>query len=190
MHIPVPIGTKYVASVEGRFLKIISCAHCHEFFAFHLDLRARGESHDVLFVGGAKSAAEARKKAQENLLSKGKNVVIPVPCPSCGNYQKDMVEKLKEDVSINPAQITGAVILLLAFLPLAFSRSIFCVCFTVVAALIGIAVIVKGILQTTRFDPNAGDPEPRKASGRSKTLWGKELEELRAAAENPEESAE
>jgi len=177
----LPTGVKHVTSMQGRFLRLVDCKHCQEAYAFQLDLQSTGE---VYGAGDEASAAQARRKAEENLLAKSKNVVLPIPCPKCGCYQKDMVEKMKEDASINSAQIIGLVIVLLAFLPLAISRSAVSISLTVVLALIGIGPLVSGILKAFRFDPNVGDPEPRKALGRSKAVWGKELEELRAKAED------
>ncbi|HEX4796660.1 MAG TPA: hypothetical protein VH370_22905 [Humisphaera sp.] len=181
MVIHVPIGVKHVATVQGEFLRMLTCAHCHEPYAVVLKLEARGENHDVLFVGGEASADLARQKAQQNLLSKSQNVVHPVPCPTCGCYQDDMVRILKEERSINILQIVGGVISCLSLVPLAFSLGTVSVSLTVVMALLGLSLLARGLLQALRFDPNAGDPESRKALGRDQAVWGERLIELLAS---------
>src|SRR5262245_42135050 len=108
--IPIPIGAKHVAAVQGAVWKFVSCAHCQQRYAYLLELEATGDDHDPLFLDGEGSAERARAKAEQNLLQKSQNVVLPVPCPNCGCYQDDMARKLKEDVSINSLQIAGAVI--------------------------------------------------------------------------------
>src|SRR3954454_22539883 len=106
MHIPIPIpiGVKRVAAVQGAVWKFVSCACCQQRYAYLLKLEATGEDHDLLFFDGKGSAERARAQAEQNLVQKSRNVVLPVPCPSCGFYQDDMARKLKEGASINPLQ--------------------------------------------------------------------------------------
>lgn len=120
MLIPIPIGTKHVAAVQGAVWKFVSCGHCQQRYAYQLELEATGENHDLLFLDGEGSAERARAQAEQNLLQKSRNVVVPVPCPSCGFYQDDMSRKLKEEVSVNSLQIAGGVIAVLSLVPLAF----------------------------------------------------------------------
>jgi hypothetical protein len=39
-----------------------------------------------------------------------------------------------------------------------------------------------GYYLTFRFDPDAGDPEPRKALGQRRAVWGEQLAKLLAAS--------
>jgi hypothetical protein len=181
MHIPIPIpiGAKYVAAVQGAAWKFVSCAHCQQRYAYLLELEATGEVHDLLFLDGEGSAERARAQAEQNLLQKSRNVVLPVPCPNCGFYQDDMSRKLKEEVSINSLQIAGGVIALLSLVPLAFGIPYIWV-LTIVLAVAGLALLACGYVLAFRFDPNAGDPEPRKALGRRHAVCGEQLAELLA----------
>ena len=86
MLIPIPIGVKHVATVAGAVWKRITCASCQQPFAFLLELQASGEDHDLLFLDGQGSADRARAQAEGNFVKKGQNMVVPVPCPSCGHY--------------------------------------------------------------------------------------------------------
>jgi hypothetical protein len=163
--IPIPIGTKHIAAVQGAVWKVVSCAHCQQGYACMLELEATGEEHDLLFLDGEGSAERARAKAEENLLRKSRIAVVPVPCPNCGCYQDDMARKLKEEASINALQVAGAVVAVLSLVPLAFSAPYTWV-LTLVLAVAGIGLVGYGYVVAFRFDPNGGDPELRKALGR------------------------
>src|SRR6516165_9315574 len=93
------------ASVQGSVWKFVSCERCKEPYAYLLELEATGEN-----LG----------KAQENLSHKKQRCVVPVPCPRCGCYQEEMSRLLKEEASINPFQIGGALIAVLGFIAWAF----------------------------------------------------------------------
>jgi hypothetical protein len=147
-----------------------------------MELEATGEEHDLLFLDGQGAAERAQADAEQNLLNKSRKCILPVPCPNCGRYQDDMAQRLKEEASINPLQVLGAVIVLLSLVPLAFDLKYWVV--TVAAATAGLAVLVYGYVVAARFDPNAGDPERRKAMGQTHAVWGEQLAELLAA--NPD----
>ena len=190
MHIPIPIpiGAKHVAAVQGAVWKVVPCAHCQQRYAYLLELEATGEDHDLLFFDGEGSAERARTKAEQNLLQKSRNVVLPIPCPNCGWYQDDMSRKLKEEVSINCLQIVGMLIAVLSLVPLALSIPFGWV-LTLVLAVAGLFLVVYGYVVALRFDPNAGDPEPRKALGRKHAVSGEQLAELLATNTNAEQNA-
>ena len=190
MSIPIliPISVTRVAAVQGAAWKFVSCAHCQQRYAYLLELEATGEDHDPLFLDGKASAERARAKAEQNLLQKSRNVVLPVPCPHCGSYQDDMSRMLKQEASINSLQIAGAVIAALSFVPLAFGIPYIWI-LTTVAAIVGLALLTWGYARASGFDPNAGDPGPRKALGRRHALWGEQLAELLAADANADQYA-
>jgi hypothetical protein len=191
MFIPIPIppiSAKHVATVQGTVWKFVSCAHCQQPYAYLLDLEASGESHDLLFMDGKDAAEQAQAKAEENFARKGRNVELPIPCPNCGFFQDDMSRKLKEDASINWLQITGVVIAVLSLVPLAFNIS-YVWLLTFVLAVVGLALITYGYVVAFGFDPNTGDPEPRKALGRTHALWGEQLDELLAMNANAEKTS-
>jgi hypothetical protein len=185
MHIPIPIpiGFKHVAAVQGAVWKLVSCAHCQQRYAYLLKLEATGEDHDVLFWDGEGSAERARAKAQHNLVQKSRNVVLPVPCPNCAAYQDDMARDLKEEASINLLQIAGLVMAGMALVPLVFDMPYRWV-LTIVSAVAGLALLIFGYVVAFQFDANAGDPEARKALGRRHAVWGEKLAELLATHES------
>jgi hypothetical protein len=190
MSIPIliPIGVVRAARVHGAVWKFVACAHCQQPYAYLLELEATGEDHDLLFLDGNGSAERARARAEQNLVQKSRNVARPVPCPSCGFYQDDMARNLKDEASINALQIAGMVIVLLSLVPLALGIPYIWI-LTIVLAVIGLALVVWGVVRAFRFDPNAGDPEPRKALGRTHAVWGEQLAEFVATSSCAEPAA-
>ena len=176
--------SKDVAPVGGTVWKFVSCTHCQERYAYLLKMEATAECHDLLFLDG-EGSARARPQAEQNLLQKSRNNMLSVPCPNCGFYQDDMSQKLKEAAWINWPQIAGAAIVLLSFIPLLFAISYLWV-LTLILGTAGLAVLSYGYVIAFRFDPNAGDPEPRKVLGQRYAVWGAQLAELLAAIPNGE----
>jgi hypothetical protein len=183
--IPIPIGMRRVAVTQAAVWKLVSCESCHQPYAYCLELEAKGEDHDVLFLDAAGSAERARANAQENLRQQSRNCVLPVPCPHCGFYQAEMTKRLREEKSVNPLQITGAVVTVLALLLLLFGTFSAYV-LTAVLAAIGLGLLCYGYVVAFRFDPNAADRELRKAVGRRSAVWGDKLAELMRARETGE----
>ena len=177
--IKITIGAKYIAAVQGAVWKLVPCAHCQQRYAYLLKLDATGEDHDLLFLDGKSSAERAQAKAEQNLLQMSRNVVVPIPCPACGFYQDDMSRVLKEEAWLNRPQIAGMVIAVLSLVPLAIDISNLWV-LTIVMGVAGLALVAWGYVLAFSFDPNAGDPEPRKSLGRRHAVWGEQLSELLA----------
>jgi hypothetical protein len=117
----------------------VSCTHCQQRYGYVLELEATGEDHDLAFLDGKGAAERARALAERNLLQKSRNVVLPVPCPNCGSYQDDMVQRLKEEASINRFQIVGLVIAVLSIIPLMANAWVL----TLLVAVVGLT-LVKG----------------------------------------------
>lgn len=176
--IPIPIGTRRIAAVQGAVWKLVSCACCREPYAYLLQLEATGQDIDLLFLDAKGSAERAQAQAEQNLISKSRIVVLPVPCPGCGFYQDAMSHLLKQEASINSLQIAGAVVAALSLVPLAFDFPYVWV-LTIALGTVGLALLAYGYVVAFRFDPNAGDPELRKELGRRHAVWGERLAELR-----------
>jgi hypothetical protein len=183
--IPIPVGARHVAAVRGAVWKHVNCTHCRQPYAYLLELEGTGVHQDLLFLDEKGAAERARANAEENLRQKSINCVLPVPCPTCGCYQDDMARRLKDEASTNPVQVVGALIALLALIPLAFDSAYLWV-LSLVLAVAGVGVLAYGYVLAFRFDPNAGDPEPRKALGRKHAVYGDPLAELLAESPNAE----
>ena len=184
LPIPIPIGATHVASVRGAVWKFVSCEHCKQPYAYLVELEATGEIHDPLFWDSAGAAERARERAEQNLALKGRNTVVPVPCPNCGHYQPDMVRRLKDDASINRFQIAGGVIFLISLVPWAFGNA-WAWGAAIVGAVVGLSLLTYGYVIAFDFDPNAGDPATRKAIGQRCAVWGEKLAEVNGAIQCP-----
>jgi len=181
--IPIPIGVRRVAAVQGCAWRMVSCTVCGQQFAYLLRLEATGVDHDLLFLDAEGSAQRAQEQAQQNLSEKCRNAVRPVPCPNCGYYQDDMVRLLREEGMSNGPVIAGLAVAALSLIPLAFRVPHLWI-LTVVGVLVGLALLAYADVAASRFDPNAGDPESRKALGRRRTIWGAQLDEMLQAGPN------
>jgi hypothetical protein len=96
---------------------------------------------------------------------------------------------LKDQAWTNPVQVCGALVVLLSLVPLAFDIEYIWL-LTLVLAVAGLALLVHGYVLAFRFDPNVGDPEPRKAIGQRHAVWGGQLVELLRTNPNAESGAE
>jgi hypothetical protein len=183
MIIPVPVlvHASYIATAQGEVWKHVRCSHCQQPYAYSLSLKATGESHDLLFLDALGSKEEAQANADANLAEIGRNYVLPVPCPNCGYYQPDMARHLKDEAGINRSQIAGGLLLLLAFVLWASGFAAAWILSPIIG-LAGLIVMSYGYVVAFRYDPNAGDPEARKAIGRKVAIWGESLAKLVDAA--------
>jgi hypothetical protein len=55
----------------------------------------------------------------------------------------------------------------------------------IVGVVTGLSLLTYGCVIAFRFDPNAGDPTPRKAIGQSCALWGEQLADVVKASQSP-----
>jgi hypothetical protein len=179
MHIPIhiPIGTKRTAHVRGAVWKLVDCSHCGERYACQVQLEASAQTVDLLFLDSKGSTERARQQAMEHLARQSENCVVPVPCPGCGSYQEPMARQMKEAAWVNRQQVVGLVIAMasLIFLALPFAYGWIA---TVVVAIFGLHVMIRGYIIAYRFDANAGDPEPRKLLAQQHSVWGEKLQGL------------
>ncbi|PQO45833.1 hypothetical protein [Blastopirellula marina] len=192
--IPVPIGERIVVSVQGRAWKFVTCENCQQEYAYVLQLEAIGQDLNVLFLDEADTEKRARAQAEQNLLKQSENMIRPVPCPQCGHYQADMVALLKEESPSNLVFTAGLAVAALSFIPLAFDIPNIWIA-TAAGVSVGVLLMAYPEFAAYRFNPNDGDPEPRKARGRKHSLWGDQLQKLLATPENndtsePEQPAE
>ena len=182
--IPIPVGVKRVATVQGAALKLVVCEECDSRYGYRIRLEAQGEDHDLLFVDREGSESRAQQNAEETLTKQKQNCILPVPCPACGHYQADMASLLKADACINRVQIYGAATFLLSFVPLLTSYP-FAWVITAIGVLVGVLLLIRGYRRSWNFDPNFGDAEPRKEIGRRTAIWGAELETAIKSDQSP-----
>jgi len=62
--IPIPIGARRIAAVQGAVWKVVSCACCREPYAYLLQLEATGQDIDLLYLDAQGSAERAQAQAE------------------------------------------------------------------------------------------------------------------------------
>lgn len=179
MIISIPIATEWVATARGTFWKVVTCSHCRQRYAFPLELETTGKDVGSPWSLDVEGAKRAQARAEENLSTIARNVVYPLPCPNCGCYQPDMVDRLRTEGTSNTPVIAGLIVAVLSLIPLAF-RVPYIWVVTAVGVSAGLGLIGYADWAAARWNPNAGDPEPRKARGRKRAVWGEQLDRLLA----------
>ncbi len=183
MFIPIPVATRWVATARGTVWKVVTCLHCQQTYAFQLELETTGQEVGPPLSLSDEGAKLAQARAEENLSKMGRNVVIPLPCPNCGCYQPDMVELLRTERTSNAPVKAGLIVAVLSLIPLAFSVPYNWIA-TAVGVSVGLGLIGYADWAAARWDPNAGDPEKRKARGRKRAVWGEALDPLLATGQD------
>jgi hypothetical protein len=90
-----------------------------------------------------------------------------------------MVDRLREEGTSNAPMIAGLVVAVLSLIPLLFSVPYNWVA-TVIGMSVGLGLAGYADWAAAHWNPNAGEPEKRKARGRKRTVWGEELDRLLA----------
>lgn len=86
----------YTSTVAGSRQKRETCVGCSCSFEYKITRVAQGGGHSGFFLNNRGAAESAKKRAQANLVRVLEEAVEPVSCPTCGIYQPDMVQALRE----------------------------------------------------------------------------------------------
>jgi len=104
--------TNYTATVQGRVAKLVPCENCRTEYVYVLEREGVGAGACVygISVHGLNEdpADHAVAGAREGLQQYLENDFDPVPCPTCGHYQRFMFAKLMETRSLWPVLATMA----------------------------------------------------------------------------------
>ena len=109
MIIPIwiPVATRWVAAARGTVWKVVTCSHCQQRYAYQLELETTGQVVGPPLTFDTEAAKLAQARAEERLSKMARNVVTPLPCPNCGCYQPDMVERLRTEGTSKAPVIAG-----------------------------------------------------------------------------------
>jgi hypothetical protein len=163
---------EYTTTVAIYQTRAVCCAHCGEKFLY--DLKARGTAKENATGGQNRELAQglsaARAREEANTLLNG--AIDPVPCPSCGCYQPDMVLHLKKKYCRWLGALGGVLLLTgpgvggLALLAQSHQAEI--AAGAGAGGTLGALLLVCRWLLVRRYDPNAGDKELRKQQGQAR----------------------
>jgi hypothetical protein len=90
-------GTTYTTTVTASIARAVRCAGCGEAYLYDLRRHVRASSFSPLGLINEDARGHAQQAAHERAQDELRRGVDPVPCPSCGLFQPDMVHQLKWD---------------------------------------------------------------------------------------------
>src|SRR5262249_43252880 len=140
-------------------------------YAYLLELEGIGEDHDLLFLDREGSMARARAEAEQSFMRKSRNVVAPCPLSQLwvlsGRHVPKAKERRVDQLAANRWGCDCGVFARLVGVRHSIHFGIpYIWVLTLVLAVVGLALLAYGYVVSFRFDPNTGDPEPKKALGR------------------------
>jgi hypothetical protein len=99
----VHIHAEMVVSAAGSTLRCVRCENCGSDYIFEARFRASASiAHSPWSLKQANNARDdAEDEAQRNLARMLRHLVYPVPCPSCGWYQEDMIEEIQRRIPLH-----------------------------------------------------------------------------------------
>jgi len=191
--IPIPVfWTQYTTSMRGRVLKIVRCENCSTEYLYVLERESSGVGTSVYMLNDEGAQAHATSAAEDTLTSVLENDFDPVPCPTCGHYQRYMFPKLLETKGLWGVAVTLVVLMsgcldavsalywTVAYLRRpndhAFGRMVVAWSILLLLCLIGLGLLLVKQYKIRHFDPNSEDLEARISKGRSRAVTRAEFE--------------
>jgi len=191
--VPIPIvWTQYTATVSGQVLKLVPCENCSTEYVYVLERKGEGfgTSFYMLNEGGAEN--NAKSGAEDTLQQYLENDFDPVPCPTCGHFQRFMFLKLYKGSPawVILAKLVAIIVMCLSAISSAYwglayyqragDHSLVRLAGTSTALVVfGLIAFCLGKFErwhTNRFDPNFEDQRLRIEKGRSRALTRAEFE--------------
>ena len=87
--------TDWTASVEGEVPRKVVCEHCGRQFTYIIRCEGVGTGHSPYRLADKQAQRKAQERAKKHLAKQLDTAQVPMPCPSCGQYQAAMVDELK-----------------------------------------------------------------------------------------------
>src|SRR5262249_57077709 len=101
LMIPVVVfWTKYTATLHGQTLKLVPCENCSTEYVYVLEREGSGYGTSLYMLNDEGALGHAKSAAEDTLQSYLENDFDPVPCPTCGHYQRYMFPKMLETKSL------------------------------------------------------------------------------------------
>ena len=91
------VWAEYHCEVSGGTYKFVECEACQQKYVYRMVRKAKGQGDSLYFLDNAGAQNRAKSKANADLKKALANDCDPVPCPQCGAYQDDMVQKLRRE---------------------------------------------------------------------------------------------
>ena len=91
----IPYGTRYTMTLKNKVWKNVACECCEEIYHYQVEREASSEASSFLWLDNDGAKHRAEKEASKKLNHKLEVAIDPVPCPSCGWYQRNMCTILR-----------------------------------------------------------------------------------------------
>ncbi len=89
------VWESHIATVTGSTKRHVRCFNCDTPFEYQVTRTARGGGHSPLHLNPHGAAQDAKRRAYINLDRALRDTVEPVYCPTCGVFQPEMVQQLR-----------------------------------------------------------------------------------------------
>ena len=86
----------YTATASGSVRRRERCVGCSCVFEYVITREVEGGGHAPFCLGNAGAAEDAKLRARDNLNRALSEAIEPVHCPTCGIFQPEMVEVLRQ----------------------------------------------------------------------------------------------
>jgi hypothetical protein len=161
--------TNHTVQLTATKVKEVTCEKCRTQYAYALSRSEFGTATSVYGIDEEGAHGRAAGTAATKLDYSLFGAFELVPCPSCGAYQAQMVTFLKNAHLKWMILIAGLLVIAAAVLFCAGMAGGNSMLYRVSLALFVAAVgmIAYRAWSASRYDPNFGDPEPRKELARS-----------------------
>lgn len=165
----IPYGEKYTISATGAKWKLVLCKNCGCEYVYMVKTTASGTAENLLWLNKQGAIQKAEERASKNLNKRLDKLKKEYPCPNCGHYQPEMIQRMKVAI-LQKAVIFGFTASIIAALGIGFVALIASQLLKIIPPLnvylpIGIAlgtgllvgVGVGGVIlgQLINFNPNA-----------------------------------
>jgi hypothetical protein len=189
--------TEYTATAHGHRLKFVACENCSTEYVYLLEREAVGARTSMYTPSDEGAARHAHGAAHDTLASVLENDFDPVPCPSCGHYQRHMFPKLLGNTGLGVRillVVVSAIAVLAAISALnrsvthfqhpndqSFGKMVAAWSLLGLLCLLGVGLAIVNKVTIRRFNPNAGDAQARIALGQSRAITRAQFEEAQRA---------
>jgi hypothetical protein len=95
MVIPIPYAQTFTATTTGSLLKIVQCEKCSRYYGYELVAKVSASDTSFLFLDNEGASSRAVTAAETKLLHTLEASCLPVPCPTCGWYQQNMILRMR-----------------------------------------------------------------------------------------------
>jgi hypothetical protein len=91
----IPYANTYTVTTTGSVMKFVDCESCKGEYVYKLTREGKGEGTDMLFLDNKGAIDRAEQEARSLMVARLAKSCDPVPCPMCGWYQQQMVERMR-----------------------------------------------------------------------------------------------